>query len=202
MLEGGATQVWQATYNAQGQVTSRTDPLGRQTTYSYATNGIDLVEVRQTKPGGSDLLASYDDYVDHRPETIVDAAGETMTVTYNGAGKSRRSRIRWTRRPTYGYDTTGYLTSVTGPVTGATTTYTYDAYGRVATVTDADDYTVTTVSDALNRVISRGYPDNTTETFTYSGWIWWRRRTGTGASPGTTTTGSAAARGRAILSAG
>jgi RHS repeat-associated protein len=167
VLEGGATQVWQATYNAQGQVTSRTDPLGRQTTYSYATNGIDLLEVRQTRPGGSDLLASYEDYVDHRAQAIIDAAGETISVTYNAAGQVLTVTNPLDETTTYGYNTAGFLTSVTGPVSGATTTYTYDAYGRVATVTDADDYTVTTASDALNRVISRGYPDNTSETFAY-----------------------------------
>jgi YD repeat-containing protein len=56
---------------------------------------------------------------------------------------------------------------VTGPVSGATTTYTYDDYGRVETVTDTDDYTVTKTYDALNRLIQRTFPDDTTETLTY-----------------------------------
>jgi len=43
-------------YDALGQVTSRTDAVGRQTTYTYDTNGIDLLEVRQVKPGGLDLF--------------------------------------------------------------------------------------------------------------------------------------------------
>ncbi len=51
VLEDGTTQLSQASYNDQGNVTSRTDPLGRQTTYVYAANGIDLLEVRQTSPG-------------------------------------------------------------------------------------------------------------------------------------------------------
>ncbi|MGC4083214.1 MAG: hypothetical protein QM736_14170 [Vicinamibacterales bacterium] len=69
---------------------------------------------------------------------------------------------------TYSYSTPeGYLTSVTGPVTGATTTYTYDSYGRPRTVTDADGYVVTTDYDALNRLVARTYPDGTHETFTY-----------------------------------
>jgi YD repeat-containing protein len=41
------------------------------------------------------------------------------------------------------YDTAGYLQSVTGPVTGATTTYSHDGYGRVRTVTGPDGYAVT-----------------------------------------------------------
>ena len=34
VLDGGASQVIQVAYNAQGKVTSYTDPLGRQTSYS------------------------------------------------------------------------------------------------------------------------------------------------------------------------
>jgi len=70
---------------------------------------------------------------------------------------------------TFTYETTTQnLLTVTGPVSGATTTYTYDAYGRVESVEDADGYLVITDYDALNRITARTYPDNTTETFTYS----------------------------------
>jgi YD repeat-containing protein len=44
---------------------------------------------------------------------------------------------------THIYNTDGYLTTITGPVTGATTTCTYDDYSRVRTVTDSDNYTLT-----------------------------------------------------------
>jgi uncharacterized protein RhaS with RHS repeats len=40
---------------------------------------------------------------------------------------------------------------VTGPATGATTTYTYDAYGRTRTVTDSDLYVLTFDYDAMDR---------------------------------------------------
>ena len=46
---------------------------------------------------------------------------------------------------TYTYEMgTNNLLTVTGPVTGATTTNTYDAYGRVESVEDADGYVVIT----------------------------------------------------------
>jgi YD repeat-containing protein len=41
LLEGGATQKTVTAYNARGMVTSKTDPLGRQTTYTYAANGLE-----------------------------------------------------------------------------------------------------------------------------------------------------------------
>ncbi len=170
VLEDATTQLTQFTYTAQGMVTSRTDPLGRQTTYSYATNGIDLLEVRQTKPGGSDLLASFSNYTTgHRPQTIVDGAGQTTTVIYNTNSQPLTVTNAKNETTTFTYDTggTGYLLSVTGPVSGSTTTLTYDADGRPHTVTGPDGYAVTTDSDALNRVTRVTYPDGTTEQATY-----------------------------------
>ncbi|MGC4082340.1 MAG: hypothetical protein QM736_09605 [Vicinamibacterales bacterium] len=169
VLSGGATQLKAFTYNAKGMITSQTDPLGRQTTYTYAANGIDLEEVRQITSGGSDLLTTYDDYdTQHRAGTTIDAAGSTTTLAYNSAGQIQSVTNAKSETTTYSYSTPeGYLTSVTGPVTGATTTYTYDSYGRPRTVTDADGYVVTTDYDALNRLVARTYPDGTHETFTY-----------------------------------
>jgi RHS repeat-associated protein len=69
---------------------------------------------------------------------------------------------------TYAYSTPdSYLTSVTGPVTGGTTSFTYDAYGRTRTVTDSDGYTVTTDYDLLNRATKRSYPDTTFDETVY-----------------------------------
>ena len=59
------------------------------------------------------------------------------------------------------------LTSLTGPVTGATTAFTYDGYGRMRTTTDADSYTVTMDYDALDRPTQTTYPDGTTEQTQY-----------------------------------
>jgi len=55
---------------------------------------------------------------------------------------------------------------VTGPVSGSTTSYTYDAYGRVRTVT-SDGRTVTHDYDALDRPTRVSYPDGTYEETTY-----------------------------------
>ena len=34
VLDDGSTQIWEATYNSVGNLTSQTDPLGRRTTYT------------------------------------------------------------------------------------------------------------------------------------------------------------------------
>ena len=162
VMTGGGSQLSQMTYNAQGMLTSRTDPAGRQTTYVYDTNGIDLLEVRQIRSGGYDVLVNASDFTTtHRPETITAASGQTTTVTYNGAGQLLTVTNPKEETTTYGYDTDGYLTSITGPATGATTTLTYDDYGRVRTVTASDNYAVTIDYDALNRVTRQTYPDDT-----------------------------------------
>jgi len=66
------------------------------------------------------------------------------------------------------YDTNGYLTQVSGPVPGATTTFTYDGYGRRRTTTDPTGLTLTYDYDALDRVTQVSYPDGTSEQTTYN----------------------------------
>jgi YD repeat-containing protein len=170
VLEGGASQVTQMTYNSQGMVTSRIDPVGRQTNYTYASNGIDLLQVEQVRSGGTDIIQQYSNYnSQHLPGTITDAAGQDTDITYNTAGQPLTVTNAKNETTTYTYQTgTNNLLTVTGPVSGATTTYTYDAYGRVESVEDADGYTVVTDYDHLNRVTQRTYPDDTTETNVYS----------------------------------
>jgi len=170
VMEGGVSQVTAATYNAQGMVTAKTDALGRQTTYTYAANGLDLLEVRQVRTGGgTDLLQGYANYTNHLPETTTDAGGQTTTLTYNARGQALTVTNAKNETTTNTYDAvTGVLQTTTGPVTGSTTTFSYDGYGRLQTVTEPDGYAVTTAYDTLNRVTTRTYPDNSTETSTYS----------------------------------
>lgn len=169
LLENGTTQKTLTSYNAKGMVTSKTDPLGRQTTYAYAANGLDLLEVRQVNGGGSDLLATYAGYnAQHLPATVTDGAGQTTTTTYNAAGQPLTVTNAKNEVTTYTYQAgTGYLQTVTGPVANSTTTFAYDGFGRVNSVTEPDGYSVTMLYDALNRLTRRTYPDATYEETTY-----------------------------------
>jgi len=169
VLDGGASQVTTMTYNAQGGMTSKIDPAGRQTTSTYATNGLDVLTVEQVRSGGADIVQSYAGYTNHVPATVTDAAGQTTTMTYNAAGQPLTVTNAKNETTTYAYESvTGNLRTVTGPVPGATTTYTYDAYGRVESTADADGYVVVMDYEPLNRITQRTYPDDTTETYTYS----------------------------------
>ncbi len=169
-----ACQEWCYEYNAQGNVIRDTDSLGRTIVYTYAANGIDLLEVRRIRGQETDLLwsATYNDK--HLPLTITDAGGATTTYTYNAVGQV----LTITTPPaqgqaqgattTYTYDTNGYLQQISGPVPSANTTFTYDGYGRRRTMTDPAGLTLTYDYDALDRPTRVTYPDGTYEETTYN----------------------------------
>ena len=151
-----------------GRVIQAIDPLGRETDYTYASNLIDLVQVKQKNGSGYDILASYTYNSSHLPLTAVDAAGQTTTFTYNAAGQILTITNPKGEVMTYGYNGSGYLTSVTGPVAGATTSYTYDSFGHVATVTDSEGYTVSMTYDAFDRPTQVTFPDGTNQQIIYN----------------------------------
>ncbi len=172
--------------NSLGKVCKATDPLGRETRYTYGTNNvadavcttgssIDLLETRQVNGQSTDLLESRTYDSQHRPLTITNASGQTTTLTYNAQGQvltvvtpPRAGLSQAQRTTTYSYDTDGRRQSITGPATGTTTSYTYDGYGRMRTVTDSENYTVTYDYDALDRRTKITYPDGTYEQTVYN----------------------------------
>jgi RHS repeat-associated protein len=167
-LPDGTVYEERATYNFQQNATTTTDPVGRQVTYVYASNGIDLLEVRNTTAGTNDLLASYSNYTaGHQPQTITDAAGQVTQLTYLPSGQLATTTNARQETTSYTYDDNGYLQLVTGPVAGATTSYTYDVFGRTRSVTPVGEGVVTTDYDALNRPTRIDFPDGSYEQFTY-----------------------------------
>jgi YD repeat-containing protein len=70
---------------------------------------------------------------------------------------------------TLGTSTFGYLTKIQGPLSGNNdiTTFTYDSYGRLYTITDSEGYTLTYSYDNMNRPTQTLYPDGTTEQTIY-----------------------------------
>jgi RHS repeat-associated protein len=185
-VTSGGTQVTQYQYSNSsnpGLVTAIIDPLGRKTNYTYASNGIDLTQVSQTTASGSDVLSATTYNSQHSPLTVTDAAGETTTYTYNSQNQiltiTPPTRSGHSAETTsYAY-TGNYLTSITGPMTGAVTALTYDTLNsltvnRVKTVADPESYaagsgayTRSYTYDNLDRVTQIEYPDSTTETFSY-----------------------------------
>jgi RHS repeat-associated protein len=168
VLDDGSSQISEATYSALGQITSSTDPLGRRTSYVHADDGINLIEVRQTTGVMNELLAIYGTYTNQRmPQNQTDGAGRTTALTYNSAGQVLTFTNAKSETTIYSYASSGLLQTITRPAIGATTTFSYDSYGHIYTVSDSDGYIVTIEYDLADRVVRRTYPDGTYEQFVY-----------------------------------
>jgi RHS repeat-associated protein len=170
VLDDGTTQLQRFERNAVGKTTKSIDPLGRTTWFTYATNHMDLLEVRQqigTNEAHTELLAQVTYNSQHLPLTSVDASGQTNYFGYNAYGQLLAMTNALGETLSLTYDPDGYLTNVTGTLPGTTTSFTYDGFGRVRTVTDSEGFTVTTDYDALDRPTKVTYPDNTFEQIIY-----------------------------------
>jgi YD repeat-containing protein len=170
VLDDGATQLHTFGYNGFGLVTNSVDPLGRALSFKYDTNGIDLVEVRQTRAENNELLFRATYNTQHRPLTTVDAASQTNAFTYNARGQILTETNPRNETTTFTYNTDGYLIAIDGPLPGTsdTSTATYDAFGRIRTLTDVSGYTLTLDYDVMDRVTRVTYPDGTFSENTYN----------------------------------
>jgi len=169
VLDDGSTQLYTYGYNNFGHLTHSIDPLGRTLTYIYATNGIDLLEVRQTREDNNELLFTATYNSQHRPLTLTDAAGQTTACAYNATGQILSVTDAKNETTTYNYATNGYLLSIDGPLPGTndTVTLTYDAFGRVQSLTDVSGYAVNYAYDNLDRVTRLTHPDGSFSQFIY-----------------------------------
>ena len=175
---GITTQVTRLGANPLGNPLSMIDPLGRESSIEYDTNGIDPTFMKQKVNGVFQTLQSftYDPaYPAHRPKIVTDAAGQTVTLTYNSAGQVETIKNALNEVTTLAYGTTttdplhpkGRVYLITGPQPGSTVTITYDGYQRPRTVTDSSGHTTTYDYDIFDRVTFITYPDTTTEQFAF-----------------------------------
>ena len=167
VLDDGSTQLYTYEYNGFGNVTKMIDPVGRTFSYTYAENGIDLLESRQIRAGQNELLSQMTYNNRHLPLTSTDAAGQTTTYTYNDCGQvlTKTNAKNETTTSKYLNDR---LTSIDGPLPGSSIAFTYDAVSRVRTKTDESGYTLTFDYDALDRLTKITFPDGTFDQFTYT----------------------------------
>jgi RHS repeat-associated protein len=169
VLDNSTTQLTQKSYNPQGRITQTIDPAGRTTQFTYAANGIDPVTVQQmTSASGFSTIAQFTYNNQHLPLTYTDAAGQTTTYAYNAAGQLTSATDALGEVTTYQYNSLGYLTRIVNANDQTAASFTYDQFGRVATRTDSEGYTVTYAYDALDRIITETYPDGTTRAFTWN----------------------------------
>ena len=149
--------------DAAGQVTSVTDPLGRQWTYAYNSAG-DLTAA--TSPTGNTTSYGYDT---GNPDPLLTADLTSITSPDAQPGYSGPDADSG-QATTIAYNTAGQVTSQTDPM-GYQTTYSYCASGGTAdclSQATGDGYVTTTDPDG-NQTID-GYLDGTlTSTASYTG---------------------------------
>jgi RHS repeat-associated protein len=99
-------------------------------------------------------------------QTQTDAAGHTLSFTYNGFNQVKTRTAADGGVTTYDYDEKSLLKSVTDP-RGIQTTYGYDGFGNVVTLSSADAGATTFTYDSVGRLVSKHTADGTTTTY---GW--------------------------------
>ena len=168
VLDDGSTQTTRFTYNSIGKPLTATDPAGRQTSFAYAPNNIDLVSIQQTTDNGPATLAAFTYNDQHLPLTATDAAGETTFYTYNSDGQITGITDALGRTTRYEYDGLGRLVAIINADDVVQHSFTYDAFDHVATATDSEGHTIAYEYDAIDRVTQITYPDGTTTKNTYN----------------------------------
>jgi YD repeat-containing protein len=169
-LDDGTSQLYFYQYNPLGKVTHFIDPLGRNFTYAYAANNVDLLQTIMTHNGKHELQGTITYNSQHLPLTITDASGQTTWNTFNARGQLLSTTNPKGELTTLNYNANGYLTNIVGHLQNSTdvTSFAYDSFGRVQTATDTEGYTLTYNYDAADRRTQITHPDGTYEQFVYT----------------------------------
>ncbi len=130
----------QATWDAQGNLLSRTDANGHTTTFAYDSYG--------------------------HVVAMTDPLGHTTQYTYDTLGRRLSEIDPLGNVTTYQVDALGRVLSATDAL-GQITTYAYDANGNLVAETDPLGRTTTHAYDAADRRIETVYPDGSRITSTY-----------------------------------
>jgi YD repeat-containing protein len=143
-------------------VTTVTDPLGHQTIRHYDPDGN-----LDTYTDGDGHVTTYKYDLANELRLIIRPDGTTQATDYNPDGTMLDQVDGLQNKTTYAYDPLGHLKSMTTSATtacagGCTTTYVFDALGKLATLVDPQQRTTTYGYDADNELISINYSDGHT----------------------------------------
>lgn len=136
-------------YDAEDNVTSHTyEPMAATTTYEY-----DALQrlVKVTDPLGGETTYTYDD--DSNPLTVTDADGITVEYVYNRRNQLVAVEHANGSRTVLDYDPNGRLTAFTDPL-GQSWSWSWDAEGQLLSTTDPNGATTRLSRDASGRDIN------------------------------------------------
>ncbi len=179
-----AGQVWSATYNAAGQLTSSRRPDGVTTNLTYDAQGF----LRQVARAGTTLQESYTYDAFDRVRTWTSTDGYTLTLDYDNLDRLTRitypdgtadsvvfdrldvveAHDRLGRVTRFAYDPADRLISATDPA-NRSTLYSWCACGALGQLTDALGNQTTWLRDGLNRVVGRQLNGQTGALYAYDG---------------------------------
>ncbi|WP_235909042.1 RHS repeat-associated core domain-containing protein [Roseiconus nitratireducens] len=173
-------------YTVLGQLESLTDAESQTTSYGYDGYGRQNQvtwpdHVPGSSPGdlGYGFITTEHDDLDRVTRTI-DQLGDTMSMTYDAAGRLLRRDYRTRANSPSGtiadsdaftYDDASRMLTATSGRYGNTVTYVYDIAGRKLNETlsiGGQSYTTDTQYDAAGRVKKLIYPDSSEVTRTYT----------------------------------
>ena len=160
---GGITYTY--TYDANGNLTSETDPLGLTTTFTYNANN-DLTSYTDAK--GNTTSYAYDSQNDLL--SITYANGTQQSYTYNPLGEATQYLNARGQAIGYTYNAQGQV-ATENFADGTSYSYTYNAQGNLTSAADAQGNVTTFVygdsqnPDLLTEV---EYPDGTWLKFSYN----------------------------------
>ncbi|WP_426518709.1 RHS repeat-associated core domain-containing protein [Diaminobutyricibacter sp. McL0618] len=187
---GAATRF---SYDGAGNVIHVTDPLGRTTTTEYTPLGM-VASV--TNPAGEVTKYAYD--AAGRPTTTIDPLGNTTTIAYDLAGRETSSTDATGAITGYEYNAAGNQTTMTDPLghmtayhydpaaqlvsvvegfkpgapssTGVNvkTSYSYDADGYLARLSDPNGHMTSFAYDKAGRVLTETNPLGNKTSYTYT----------------------------------
>ncbi|MFT4285604.1 MAG: DUF6531 domain-containing protein, partial [Protaetiibacter sp.] len=136
----GKVTAYAYAYDAAGNLTSRTDPLGKVTRFAYDAAG--------------QLL------------TVTDPLGRVTSMAYSLDGETVGVVGPDSASESYAYDADGNLTGYTGP-DGDIASYAYDAAGRLSSRTEPGGRVTGYAYDVLGQVTTRAGPDGGQISFSY-----------------------------------
>lgn len=147
-------------YNGDNLLVSESDPEGNQTQYTYDSNR-NLIQ--RMDPNGQTTTYSYDAL---NRLTARSYPGNSETFSYDAEGNLTAASNNGIQM-IFTYDALNRLTSKTVVNWGKTVSYTYDAAGNRASMTDPDGGQTTYSYDANNRLIQITAPGSGTTSFSY-----------------------------------
>ena len=163
----------QFAYDSNGNMASRTDALGRITSYTYDSLGHKLTMVEPIPSGTSASAATTTYSYDAFGNLTQTAAplGRTTSSTYDGNGNKISDTDARTNTTSYAYDALNRLSTTTYPTSPSTTSSkTYDFRGNVITETDQAGHITKHIYDLAGRQtsVTQAYGTSNAATTTYA----------------------------------